>query len=212
MKCNSLGIPTNVFGDMLIRVFKAEAIMEIWVKNPEGTYIKFGDYNIYAMSGKLGPKRSQGDHQVPEGYYFVNDFNPNSNYYLSLGINYPNESDTKLSAARDKGGDIYIHGARVSAGCMAMSDYYIQDIYICAVKAKTGGQQKIPVEIFPFRLTDHNLAYYSQFEACKDFTGFWKNLAEGYWYFEKNKKLPEVTVGKDGAYIFHNADSSQALK
>lgn len=212
MKCGTLGIPPDVFGNMLIRVFKAEAIMEVWVKNPEGKYIKFNDFNIYAMSGKLGPKRRQGDHQVPEGFYYINDFNPCSNYHLSLGINYPNESDLKLSPARDKGGAIYIHGARVSAGCMAMSDYYIEDIYICAVKAKNGGQQKIPVEIFPFRPTEVNLAYYSQFEVCREFTGFWKNLAQGYNFFEKNKQVPVFTVGKDGSYVFQGTDPSQALK
>jgi len=43
-------------------------------------------------SGKLGPKRQQGDMQIPEGFYHISGFNPASNFYLSLRINYPNPS------------------------------------------------------------------------------------------------------------------------
>ena len=99
MKCRSLDIPEETFGNVLIRVFKMESIMEMWVQRPDGKYVKFKQFDIYAMSGLLGPKRQQGDKQVPEGFYYINEFNPQSNYYLSLGINYPNESDVKSSAA-----------------------------------------------------------------------------------------------------------------
>src|ERR1039458_10421881 len=87
MKCRTMDIPDDKFGNIVIRVFKQEGTMEIWVQNQEGKYVKFKDFQIYAISGILGPKRVQGDCQVPEGFYYINDFNPQSNYHLSLGIN-----------------------------------------------------------------------------------------------------------------------------
>jgi murein L,D-transpeptidase YafK len=210
MRCRALEIPEETFGKMLIRVFKAEGVMEIWVEKPDGKFIKFNEIKIYAASGKLGPKRCQGDCQVPEGYYYVSDFNPNSNYYLSLGINYPNQSDMILSTFPHKGGDIYIHGARCSAGCMAMSNYYIEDIYICAVKAHSNGQQKIPVWIYPFKPTNINLAYYNQYGDCKPFDKLWRNMAQGYQFFEKNKRLPDISVDSYGYYQFSDPTKIQA--
>jgi murein L,D-transpeptidase YafK len=210
MKCRKVGIPEETFGNMFIRAFKAEAIMEIWVQKPDGDYVKLDQFNIYAESGKLGPKRMQGDCQVPEGYYYINDFNPNSNYYLSLGISYPNESDMKLSTAANKGGLIYIHGKHASAGCLAMSDYYVEDIYICAVKARNYGQQKIPVQIFPFKPTEENFTLFNQYVDCAPFNKLWRNMAEGYNLFEKTHHLPKVTVANNGFYQFSDAEIAAA--
>ena len=206
MKCQKAGIPEETFGNMFIRAFKAEAIMEIWVEKPDGNYAKLDEFNIYAESGKLGPKRMQGGCQVPEGYYYINDFNPNSNYYLSLGINYPNESDMKLSTAANKGGMIYIHGKQASAGCLAMSDYYVEDIYICAVKARNYGQHKIPVQIFPFKPTEENFALFNQYVDCTPFNKLWRNMAQGYNLFEKTHHLPKVSVAADGFYQFSDTE------
>ncbi|HWB62466.1 MAG TPA: L,D-transpeptidase family protein [Chitinophagales bacterium] len=212
MRCRSLEIPDDSFGNILIRVFKAEALLEVWVQKPDGKYVEFNEYKIYATSGRLGPKREEGDMQVPEGYYYIRDFKPNSNYYMALGINYPNQSDEILSDAEHKGEDIYIHGNHVSAGCMAMSNYYIEDIYICAVKARNYGQQQIPVEIFPFRPTIVNFAYFNQFLDCKPYERFWKNLAEGYNFFEKHQYPPDVSVDTNGKYIFTDPKATQATK
>ncbi len=210
MKCRSKEIPEETFGNLFLRAFKKEEMMEIWVQKPDGKYVKFNEFKIYAMSGNLGPKRQQGDCQVPEGFYYINDFNPVSNYHLSLGVSYPNESDMVLSTAEHKGGDIYIHGARASAGCLAMSNYYIEDIYIYAVKAKTNGQQKIPVQIFPFKMTTENMNYYLRFPQLSKNVKLWNNLAEGYRMFEKTNRLPEVYVGTDGYYQFIDPASFSA--
>lgn len=208
MKCRSKEVP-ETFGNMYIRVFKKEGIMEVWVQPAPGAkYVKFQEYQVYAMSGTLGPKRQQGDAQVPEGFYSINEFNPFSNYHLSLGINYPNESDMKLSTAPRKGGDIFIHGGSASAGCMAMSNYYIEDIYLAAVKARNQGQQNIPVHIFPFKMTVVNMEYYCRFANFKDCIKFWKNLQQGYFFFENNRRLPDVTVASDGFY--HISDPATA--
>jgi len=210
MKCRSKEIPEETFGNIFLRAFKKEEMMEIWVQKPDGKYIKFNEFKIYSMSGTLGPKRAQGDCQVPEGYYYVNDFNPVSNYHLSLGISYPNESDMILSDAPRKGGDIYIHGGKASAGCLAMSNYYIEDIYIAAVKARSNGQQKIPVQIFPFKMTPQNLQYYSRFpQLAKNFE-LWSNISVGYQMFEKTNRLPEVYVDAEGYYRFIDPASVSA--
>jgi len=210
MKCRTKEIPEETFGNIYLRAFKMENMMEIWVQKPDGQYVKFNEFKIYSMSGTLGPKRQQGDCQVPEGYYYVNDFNPVSNYHLSLGVSYPNESDMLLSNAQHKGSDIYIHGGHASAGCLAMSNYYIEDIYICAVKAKTNGQQRIPVQIFPFKMTQKNLDYYSRFPQFSKNIKLWNNLATGYQLFEKTNRLPEVYVRPDGYYQFMDPASASA--
>ena len=210
-RCKELGIPVENFGNIFIRAFKQERTMEIWVQRADGNYVLFNEYRIYSNAGKLGPKRTQGDYQVPEGFYYITDFNPQSSYYLSLGINYPNESDSKLSNSAKKGGSIYIHGSVVSAGCLAMSDYYIEDIYICCVKARSHGQQRIPVQIYPFKLTSENLDKYTKLDELKQHKKFWENLAEGYKMFENNCCLPDVAVGPDGYYQFADRSSAAQL-
>ncbi|MFN8322293.1 MAG: L,D-transpeptidase family protein [Chitinophagales bacterium] len=212
MKCRAKEIPEETFGNMFIRVFKQEQVMEVWVQKPNGQYIKFNEFKVYAMSGTLGPKRQQGDAQVPEGFYYINDYNPVSNYHLSLGVSYPNESDLRLSNALKKGGDIYIHGGQASSGCMAMSNYYIEDIYIAAVKAHSRGQQKIPVHIYPFKPTVINVEYYTRFPQYSKHVKLWRNMAQGYMMFERTNRIPDVYVGNDGYYRFTDPASVQAAK
>src|ERR1700746_2581259 len=87
------GIDKDHF-EMFIRVFKNDKTVEVWLRSKEKKeYTLFKTYNICAESGTLGPKRQQGDGQVPEGFYNVAAFNPYSSYYLSLGVSYPNASD-----------------------------------------------------------------------------------------------------------------------
>ena len=70
-----------------IRSFKYDSEMEVWVKNkPAEKYKLFKTYKICALAGSLGPKRMAGDYQVPEGFYYINEFNPRSLYHLSLGF------------------------------------------------------------------------------------------------------------------------------
>lgn len=109
-------------------------------------------YPFCASSGILGPKRKEGDRQIPEGIYYINHFNPVSNFHLSLGINYPNPSDKILSDPAQPGESFYIHGNCVTIGCIPISDDKIKELYILAVEAYNNGQVKIPVHIFPDRL------------------------------------------------------------
>src|SRR5574339_449480 len=135
-----------------IRSFKYDSQLEVWVKNDRKEHYKlFKTYKVCALAGTLGPKRMEGDYQVPEGFYYINEFNPKSNYHLSLGLNYPNISDRILSDVMNPGGDIYIHGSCVTVGCIPLTDPMIEEVYIITAHAKDQGQDFIPVHIFPIR-------------------------------------------------------------
>jgi murein L,D-transpeptidase YafK len=192
---------------ILITAFKSEKKLEIYAKKKtEPTYSKIAVYDICRLSGKLGPKRQEGDGQVPEGFYHIDRFNPFSNFYLSLGINYPNSSDREKSQAKKLGGDIFIHGSCVTIGCLPMTDEVIKEIYLYAVLARNNGQSKIPVYIFPFRMTDVNFnAYQQKYSANRELIAFWTNLKTGYDKFEKEKRALNVSVNKNGDYAFQIA-------
>jgi murein L,D-transpeptidase YafK len=190
--------------EMFIRIFKRERIVELWAKNKnDNQFIHLKDYAICAFSGVLGPKRKQGDCQVPEGFYIINMLNPASNFFLSLGINYPNKSDQILSPYKKLGGSIFIHGDCVTIGCIPITDDKIKELYIFTLEAKSNGQEKIQVHIFPTRLTNTGFLELSRtFKSDSNLVSFWRNLKEGFEYFEKNKKAPNVSVLRSGKYTF----------
>ena len=192
------------FPHIFLQVFKQERLLEVWVKNKhDQQYKRLTDYYFCESSGNLGPKRQYGDHQIPEGFYFIDRFNPWSNFHLSLGINYPNASDRILSPYKNRGGDIFIHGGCGTVGCIPITDAYIQELYVLAVEARANGQEQIPVYIFPCRLQEAHISMlkkeYTQDEKLID---FWMNLKEGYNYFEKTRMLPNIHVSEGGRYIF----------
>ena len=98
-------------------------------------------YRIDLGFAAVGPKQFEGDGKTPEGTYTVDRRNPDSLFHLSIGISYPNEADIAYAAAqgREPGGDIFIHGGPRpgidaikpdwTAGCIAVSDREIEDIY-----------------------------------------------------------------------------------
>lgn len=116
--------------NILMTAYKEESILELYAKNQsDKIYKKICEYSIAAKSGVLGPKRREGDLQVPEGFYNIEIFNPASSYYLSLGINYPNLSD-KIKGEKSKlGGDIFIHGSTVTIGCIPITDDKIKEVF-----------------------------------------------------------------------------------
>src|SRR5215211_2097056 len=144
-----------------MRNFKKDGQLEIWVKNERKEPFKFfKTYRVCALAGTLGPKRMAGDYQVPEGFYYINEFNPKSNYHLSLGLNYPNASDRILSDSLMPGGYIYIHGSCVTTGCIPVNNEQIEELYILAAHAKSSGQDFIPVHIFPIRFDNPRSSEY----------------------------------------------------
>jgi murein L,D-transpeptidase YafK len=187
-----------------IRSFKYDSELEVWVKYQKNESFKlFKTYKVCALAGTLGPKRLQGDFQVPEGFYYVNEFNPKSMYHLSLGLNYPNASDKVLSDAHQPGGDIYIHGSCVTTGCIPITDNQIEDLYILAAHAINEGQDFIPVHIFPIRFdVKRSVDYLNNYARnYPEYRSFVQPLKEAYDYFNMHADLPLIMVNRRGEYV-----------
>jgi murein L,D-transpeptidase YafK len=189
-----------------IRSFKYDGQLEVWVKNEiKDQFQLFKTYRVCALAGTLGPKRMEGDYQVPEGFYYINVFNPKSNYYLSLGLNYPNVSDKILSDSLRPGSEIFIHGSCVTVGCIPIRDEQIDEVYILAAHAKNQGQDFIPVHIFPIRFNvDKSVRYLES--LTKDDEGlkkFSNKLEDAFDYFDKYKQLPVVMIDDKGRYMIN---------
>ena len=184
---------------MLIRIFKAESQLEIWKQREDGRYYHFKTYPICDWSGELGPKINQGDRQTPEGFYLVSSqqLNPRSQYYLAFNIGFPNAYDRAYGRT---GADIMVHGDCKSAGCYAMTDGIVEEIYILARESLAGGQQSFMVQAFPFRMTNANMAKHKK----DQWYGFWQNLKEGYDYFEVTHQPPRIEVC-DKRYLINAA-------
>jgi len=191
-----------------IRSFKYDSKLEVWVKDEIKEPFKlFNTYKVCALAGTLGPKRMEGDYQVPEGFYYINEFNPKSSYHLSLGLNYPNVSDRILSDIYRPGGQIYIHGSCVTVGCIPLTDGPIEDVYILAAHAKNQGQDFIPVHIFPIKFNvPRSVSYLENFiKDDAQLKLFTSKLEDAFNYFEKYHQLPVVLVDEKGEYIISGA-------
>lgn len=179
--------------EVYLRAFKSDRVLELWATNhARGALTLVASYPIAAMSGGLGPKRKEGDRQVPEGFYEINRFNPASGFWLSLGLNYPNASDQILSDPKRPGGDIFIHGSNKSIGCLAMTDALIEEIYPACLDARAQGQKVIRVDIFPSRAPLELRTTDTQVRAL------WKVLADALAQFERTHRPVQFKVLSDG--------------
>ncbi|MCO6496163.1 MAG: L,D-transpeptidase family protein [Chitinophagaceae bacterium] len=189
---------------MYIRSFKYDSQLEVWVKNDlKEDFRLFKTYKICMMSGTMGPKRIEGDYQVPEGFYYITQFNPKSMYHLALGLNYPNASDKILSDQKRPGSGIYIHGSCVSVGCITVTDAEIEEIYVLASYAQEAGQDFVPVHVFPIRYDNKNSAEYLKnlYENNPGMLKFSGQLERAFNEFQANRKLPVVLIDPEGNYI-----------
>jgi murein L,D-transpeptidase YafK len=204
---SSQPIPAKLVGEMskrgmspsspiLIRIFKEESELEVWKRDRTGRYALLKTYPMCRWSGKLGPKTRDGDRQAPEGFYHVSAgmMNPNSQYYLSFNLGYPNKLESALGYS---GESLMVHGACSSSGCYAMTDEGVAEIYATAREALKGGQSAFQVQAFPFRMTPENMAR----NRNDPNYAFWENLKQGYDIFEVTRKQPQVAhCGKQ--YVF----------
>ncbi|MBL7766345.1 MAG: L,D-transpeptidase family protein [Chitinophagaceae bacterium] len=190
--------------NILYRGFKATNDLELWARNSiQDTFTLIKTYKICALSGILGPKRVEGDKQVPEGFYFIAEFNPKSEYYLSMLVNYPNYSDLIAGDKSRPGGDIYIHGACMTVGCMPMTNEWIEELYIISMISRIHGELNIPVHIFPLRYTQKGLDYIGrEYKNEAEKQKFWVNLKRAYDYFEATHKSLPVMYDEKGDYAF----------
>jgi murein L,D-transpeptidase YafK len=186
--------------DIYLRAFKYERKVEVWLKNPgDVRYQLFRTYDICASSGDLGPKRKEGDGQVPEGFYRIDLFNPSSDYYLSMRISYPNTSDVILKDGVSAGGAIMMHGDCVTIGCLPMTDEKIKELYVLCLEARNRNNP-IYIDIFPVKFTPENIKMLET-NYPKSKINFWKTLKAGYDYFETNKWLPIINIDGKGNYF-----------
>lgn len=182
-------------GEVYLRAFKHERVLELWAGEGKRQPLKLvKQYPFCAASGELGPKRKEGDLQVPEGYYELQSYNPQSNFHLSLQVSYPNASDRVLSDKRSPGGAIYIHGSCASIGCIAIEDGPIEEVYLFALDAR---QRRIPIHIFPRRLDEAGAGALQ----AQPHWPFWSQLVAGFRLFEASRRPPLVKVDvKTGGY------------
>lgn len=191
---------------MYIRSFKYDSELQVWVKNnPNDSFSLFKTYKVCALAGTMGPKRMEGDYQVPEGFYYINEFNGNSQYHLSLGLNYPNPSDKLLADPMKPGGEIFIHGSCVTTGCIPILDNKIEELYVLSSHAKGSGQDFIPVHIFPAKYDVKKSAEYLEriHENDPTLKAFENNLRKAYDFFEENRRLPVIAISPEGRYVFY---------
>ena len=184
--------------EVMLVAYKQEKRLHVFLKRKGSKrFDLFWQHPILATSGKLGPKRKEGDRQVPEGIYHIDRFNPNSRFHLSLGLNYPNRSDRILGDSEEPGSDIFIHGDAVSIGCLAMGDKQIEQIYYLAQLAQQKGQLTIPVLIFPFEMTTFNMKRHN--EELPEYSTFWNDLLPAYQSVQQGE-LPKFVILPDGRY------------
>ncbi|EPL9570605.1 L,D-transpeptidase family protein [Providencia rettgeri] len=179
----------NLDSSIFIQIFKQEGVLELYQKTPSGKYTLSKTYPICKFSGGLGPKKIEGDLKSPEGFYQITaeQLNPNSRYYRSINIGFPNEFD---KAQGYSGSYLMIHGSCVSVGCYAMTDKYMGEIYQTVETALLNGQPTISVNIYPFKMTKENMLRY---QNSSHYT-FWKQLQPAYEYFNQTGRLAHVSV------------------
>jgi murein L,D-transpeptidase YafK len=180
---------------ILMRIFKEEAELEVWKQDSSGRFEILKTYPICRWSGDLGPKLYEGDRQAPEGFYTVTPelMNPNSSLYLAINMGFPNSFDK--ANGRD-GTFLMIHGDCASAGCYAMTDEQISEIYSLA-RDSLVGRPSFQIQAYPFRLTPANLARHRNHPNL----AFWQMLKTGNDHFETTQLEPKVDVC-DRRYVF----------
>jgi murein L,D-transpeptidase YafK len=202
--------------EVFLRATKEEAdgspgVVELWAGNGRAPLVLVLSHRICALSGTLGPKRREGDGQIPEGFYSITLLNPTSTFHLSMLVDYPNASDRIRGRLDDPkaalGGSIMVHGNCVTIGCIPVKDEPIEEIYLAVAEALRRGP--VPIHVFPRRLDD-NTALAALQTTTTDATtrALWAELAEGWQAFERTRRVPRGRVGADGGYVVQRASSS----
>jgi len=180
---------------VLIRIFKKDFELELWLQR-DGQFHRFATYPICRWSGGLGPKLREGDRQAPEGFYSVDAsaLNPNSRWFRSFNLGYPNTYDRSLSRT---GSLIMVHGGCGSIGCFAMTNGQMAEIWHLVTAALGGGQKRFQVQVYPFRMSDDAMASHADAPDAS----FWRDLKAGHDLFEATYAPPKASVC-NGRYRF----------
>ncbi len=185
--------------EIFLRAFKRERLLELWGRDDGAApFVLLRSYPMLAGSGGPGPKRREGDRQVPEGFYEIDRFNPESSFHLSLGLNYPNASDRRRSDPARPGSDIFIHGSDCSIGCLPIGDEAIEELFILASDVHRKNVAPIAVQIFPGKM--RGAEWEAEATRHPELQAFWAELQPGFDFFENTRRLPEVRVSDEGRY------------
>ncbi len=190
---------------LYLRAFKLEGDLELWAASAaEDRMTLIDTYTICAASGTLGPKRRQGDEQVPEGFYQIHRYNAWSGYHMSLRVNYPNASDRVRGNKYNLGGAIMVHGDCVTIGCIPIENRPIEEVFLAVLDAARRGRQRVPIHIFPARMDDEGvtwLAGRARALGRPALVEFWEELRPVYLYFEATRRVPTIKIdANSGAY------------
>ncbi len=186
---------------LFLRAFKRDGVLEMWASNhADEPMVHVENYPICAASGVLGPKRKQGDEQVPEGIYQIHRFNAWSGYHMSLRVNYPNASDRARGLRWKLGGAIMVHGDCVTIGCIPIKNRPIEEVFLATLDASRAGRKRVPIHIFPTRMDEAGMTYLrnvaSTADNRDDLLTLWEELRPFYRYFEQHHRVPEASIDK----------------
>lgn len=188
--------------EIYLRAFKRQEELQLWAKNcTDSTFRYIKSYDFCTFSGNLGPKRKEGDKQIPEGFYYIKQFMEDSPYFLSLVLNYPNSADKVQGDKENPGSDIHIHGDCISTGCISIQEE-IKELYTLCREARKHGQAFIEVHIFPCdfaQASTYDLI--AQNKAFERYRPFWESLEKAFCFFEKNKQIPDFRIDREGRYV-----------
>lgn len=174
---------------IFVRIFKVESELELWMQNATGTFTLLATYPICHWTGTIGPKLKEGDKQSPEGFYTVGlpQTRLVGRWRRAFNLGFPNTHDQLLSRT---GSYILVHGGCSSVGCFAMTDQVQAEIFELADAALTSGQKRFHVQIFPFRMSDANMARFADHEWAHT----WADLKPAYDSFERTHVPPAIAL------------------
>lgn len=119
---------------LILLGLKAEKELQVYSLDAQSDSPRFVcSFPILGTSGVLGPKLREGDKQMPEGFYRISELEPNTPYHVAMRVDYPNEFDKEMGKRDGRatlGGDIMIHGADCSIGCLAMGDPASEELFV----------------------------------------------------------------------------------
>jgi len=192
------GLMVSVSSPVMLRIIKEDKTLQMWRQGATG-WTMVRSYGICRYAGELGPKQKVADLQAPEGFYEITrrSLNPMSREYLSINTGYPNHFDRHH---RRTGSDVMIHGGCKSAGCFAMTDGSIEEIYAAVRDALDGGQRSIQLQIYPFEMTDKRMAGFAKSPNLD----FWRQLKVGWDWFEIHQRPIPISATK-GRYVISRA-------
>ena len=196
-RCGQLGVPYPP-KELYLRGFKREGELEAWVGDGLHGLKRFKIFRITASSGSPGPKRKEGDGQVPEGFYTISGFNPQSQFLLSMRVSYPNAYDLRQNK-KNPGGDIFIHGNSVTIGCIPIGDDGIRQLYTLCGDFRRGRKAPIPVHLFPARLGANSWGQLKRdYSGSPQLLSFWTSVKRAFDLFEATKRIPRIVARSTG--------------